>query len=262
MNYSVERDYIMFTIERQQGIVNLLKAKKSITVIELSEKFFIGEATIRRDLEKLEKKGLLKRTYGGAVLLNGLDSEIPLSIREIEQKDAKDVIGHMATQLVDDGDIIIMDSSSTVLKMVPHLKGKSKLTVITNGAKTAVDLGELLHIKVYCTGGMLRENSLSYIGELARRCIDGFFADTLFFSCRSISMENGLSDISEEEAELRRFMIKSCKKVVLLCDNSKFSKVSFSKICDFNKINYIITDKRLSSSWMEFLKEKDVELIY
>lgn len=252
----------MFTIERQQSIVNLLKSKKSVTVTELSQKFFIGEATIRRDLEKLEKKGLLKRTYGGAVLLEGLDSEIPLSIREIEQKDAKDVIGHIAAQLVGDGDIIIMDSSSTVLKMVPHLKGKNKLTVITNGAKTAVELGELLHIKVYCTGGTLRENSLSYIGEPARRCVDSFFVDTLFFSCRAISMEKGLSDISEEEAELRRLMIKNCKKVVLLCDSSKFDNVSFSKIYDFDKINCLITDKKPSSRWMELLKEKRVELIY
>lgn len=252
----------MFTIERQQSIMNLLKSKKSATVTELSQKFYIGEATIRRDLEKLEKKGLLKRTYGGAVLLDGLDSEIPLSIREIEQKDAKDVIGHMAAQLVEDRDIIIMDSSSTVLKMVPHLKGKGKLTVITNGAKTAVDLGVLLHVKVYCTGGMLRENSLSYIGELARRCIDGFFADTLFFSCRAASMEKGLSDINEDEAELRRLMIKNCKKVVLLCDSSKFNKVSFTKICDFEKANFIITDKKPSSLWIQFLMEKGVEIIY
>lgn len=252
----------MFTIERQQGIINLLKVKKSATVTELSKKFFIGEATIRRDLEKLEKKGLLKRTYGGAVLLESLDSEIPLSVREIEQKDEKDVIGQMAAQLVEDGNIIIMDSSSTVLKMVPHLKGKSMLTVITNGAKTAVDLGELLHIKVYCTGGMLRENSLSYIGELARRCVDGLFANTLFFSCRAISMDKGLSDINEDEAELRRRMIKNCDKVVLLCDSSKFDKTSFSKVCEFNMINCIITDKKPSSQWIEFLREKGVELLF
>lgn len=252
----------MFAIERQQSIINFLKSKKSATVAELAKKFFIGEATIRRDLEKLEKKGMLKRTYGGAVLLEGLDSEIPLSIREIEQKDAKDAIGHMAAQLVEDGDIIIMDSSSTVLKMVSHLKVKSKLTVITNGAKTAVDLGELLHIKVYSTGGMLRENSLSYIGELARRCMDSFFVDTLFFSCRAISMDKGLSDISEEEAELRRLMIKSCKKVVLLCDNSKFGSVSFSKICDFDKISCVITDKKPSCQWLEFFRAKGVQIMY
>jgi DeoR family fructose operon transcriptional repressor len=155
-----------------------------------------------------------------------------------------------------------MDSRSTVLKMVPHLTGKSKLTVITNGAKTAVDLGELLHIKVYCTGGMLRENSLSYIGESARKCVDGFFANTLFFSCRAVSMDKGLSDISEEEAELRRLMIKNCKKVVLLCDNSKFDKISFSKICDFDQVDYILSDKKPISRWMEFLMEKSVEVLF
>ena len=252
----------MFTIERQQGILNMLNTKKSVTVAELSQRFFIGEATIRRDLEKLEKRGLLKRTYGGAVQLDGLDSEIPLSIREIEQKDEKDVIGRMAAQLVQDGDIIIMDSSSTALKMVPYLKGKGKLTIITNGAKTAVDLGELLHVKVYCTGGMLRENSLSYIGELARKCIGGFFADTLFFSCRAIDIQKGLSDINEDEAELRRLMIENCKKSVLLCDSSKFDRNYFCKICDIGKIDCIITEKKPSAEWVQFIKEKRVELIH
>lgn len=242
--------------------MNILKAQKSVTVAELSSKFFIGEATIRRDLEKLEKKGLLKRTYGGAVLLEGLDTEIPLFVRESEQKDAKEVIGHTASKLVCDGDIIIMDSSSTTLKMVPYLKGKDKLTVITNGAKTAVELGELLHIKVYCTGGMLRENSLSYIGELAKRCTEDFFVDTLFFSCRAISMEKGLTDSNEDEAELRKLMVKSCRRTVLLCDSTKFDKVSFCKIGGFDKVNCVITDKKPSSPWIDFFKEKGVELMH
>lgn len=252
----------MFTIERQQEIMNTLRAKKSATVTDLSKIFFIGEATIRRDLEKLEKMGLLKRTYGGAVLLEGLDTEIPLSVRETEQKDAKEVIGQASAKLVEDGDIIIMDSSSTTLKIVPYLKGKSKLTVITNGAKTAVELGELLHIKVYSTGGTLRENSLSYIGELARRCMEGFFVDTLFFSCRALSMDNGLTDSNEDEAELRRIMVKNCRKAVLLCDSTKFDKVAFCKICDFDKIHCLITDQKPPSQWMEFLKEKGVSIIY
>ena len=252
----------MFTIERQQGVLNILKSKQSVTDTELSKHFFIGEATIRRDLEKLERMGLLKRTYGGAVLLEGLDSEIPLIVREVEQKDAKQIIGHAAANLVNDGDIIIMDSSSTVLKMVPCLKGKNNLTVITNGAKTAIELGEIFQIKVYCTGGVLRENSLSYIGEFARNFIQRFNVDTLFFSCRALSMVKGLSDISEEESELRRMMMENCKKVVLLCDNSKFDKISFCKICGFEKIDHVITDKRPSSQWVEYFKEKGVDLDY
>lgn len=252
----------MFTIERQQGIMNLLNVKKSVTVAELSQKFSIGEATIRRDLEKLEKMGLLKRTYGGALLLEGLDSEIPFSVREVEQKEAKDVIGKLASELIQDGDIIVMDSSSTTLRMVPYLKGKSKLTVITNGAKIAVELGEQLHTKVYCTGGMLRENSLSYIGELARKCIDSFFVDTLFFSCRAISVERGLTDSNEDEAELRKLMINNCKKVVLMCDYTKFDQVSFCKICNFDKIDYIVTDRKPSYNWIEFFNKMDVKLVF
>src|SRR5690554_5827583 len=103
----------MFTLERQQAILDLLKSNKSASVSDLSKRFFIGEATIRRDLDKLEKMGLIKRTYGGAVLIEGLDSEIPLFVRESEQKDLKVSIGKLAAQLVNDNDIIIIDSSST-----------------------------------------------------------------------------------------------------------------------------------------------------
>lgn len=252
----------MFSIERQQEIMNLLRTKKSVTVSELSRKFFIGEATIRRDLGKLEKSGLLKRTYGGAVLLEGLDIEIPFSVRETERKESKDAIGKLASGLVRDGDIIVIDSSSTSLRMIPYLKSKKKITAITNGAKIAIELGEQLHTRVYCTGGILRENSLSYIGELARKCIENFFADTLFFSCRAISMEKGLTDSNEDEADLRRIMIDNCKKTVLLCDYTKFDQVSFCKICNFDKINFIVTDRKPSNAWIEFLNKLNVKLLY
>lgn len=130
----------MLTLERQQEILSLIKQRKSVSVAELSKRFFIGEASIRRDLDKLEKKGLVKRTYGGAVLVSGLDSEIPLFIREEEQRGAKQLIGQLAASLVEDDQIIFMDSSSTVLSMAPYLKGRQRLTVITNGAKAAVAL--------------------------------------------------------------------------------------------------------------------------
>ena len=126
----------MFVPERQQEIIKILKENKSASVAQLAKKLFIGEATIRRDLDKLEKQGLIKRTYGGAVWLEGLDSEIPLYIRENSNKFQKDLLGKAAAQLVNDGDIIIMDSSSTTHSIVKHLSHLKKLTVVTNGAKT------------------------------------------------------------------------------------------------------------------------------
>ena len=252
----------MFAIERQYNIMNELRKEKSLSVSNLSKKFFIGEATIRRDLEKLERAGLLKRTYGGAVLLEGLDSEVPLTVRETEQSQEKNTIAQLAAQYITDGDIIIMDSSSTTLKMVPFLRRKEKLTVITNGAKAAIELGEHHHAKIYCTGGMLRENSLSFIGQQARSFIENYCADILFFSCRGLSMEKGLTDSNEEEAELRKVMIKNCKKVILLCDSSKFDKIFFCKVTDFDKINYIITEKKPCQKWLEFFSDKGVNVLY
>ena len=252
----------MFPIERQQAIIQFLKEKKSATVTDLSRSLFIGEATIRRDLEKLAKSNLVRRTHGGAVLTEGLDIEIPLAVREVEQKSEKNIIGALATQLVNDGDTIIIDSSSTALKMVPALRGKDRLTIITNGAKAVIELGESLHARVYCTGGVLRENSLSFIGQQARIFIENYSADILFFSCRGLSIEKGLTDSSEDEAELRRVMGKSSRKVILLCDHTKFDKIAFCKISDFEFINYLITDQKPDSRWVEFLESKGITVLY
>lgn len=252
----------MFPVERQQAIVQILKDKKSMTVTELSKTLFIGEATIRRDLEKLAKANLLQRTHGGAVLEEGLDREIPLAVRESAQISAKNLIGTLAAQLVHDGDTIIIDSSSTSLKMVAAMRTKERLTVITNGAKAVLELGESHLVRVYCTGGVLRENSLSFIGQQARAAIENYSADCLFFSCRGLSIEKGLTDSSEEEAELRRVMAQSSRKVVLLCDHTKFDTISFCKVMDFKSIHYLITDRKPDARWSEFLAKKDIQVLY
>lgn len=252
----------MFAIDRRQAILELLKKRKSVTVKELSEQFFIGEATIRRDLDKLKKSGLINRTYGGAILLEGPHAEIPLSVRESERKKEKDNIASLASSYISNGDIIIMDSSSTTMKMIAHLHNKTDLTIITNGAKTAVDLADLKSFKVYCTGGVLRDNSLSYIGETAKRFFDNFNADMLFFSCRALSFDKGITDGNEEEAMLRKLMIKSSHKAILLCDSTKFNKTSFCTIGDFGDIDVLITDKKPSDEWAQFLIEQEVDVVY
>ena len=252
----------MYNLERQQDILTLLKTRKSISVTELSRAFFASEATIRRDLSRLEKVGLVKRTHGGVMLLEGADMEIPLAIRETEHHGEKQYIGRLASREVKDGDTIILDSSSTALHMTPHLKARKDLTVITNGARTAIELGQHLDLRVLCSGGWLRENSLSYVGGVAMRTLSDYRVRTLFFACRAVSMENGLSDPNEEEASLRRAMISRSDRVILLCDSSKFDKSSFCVVCDFNAIHCLITDRQPDPAWMEFLTGHHVSVIY
>lgn len=252
----------MFTLERRNQILSYLKENKSASVTDLSKMFFIGEATIRRDLNKLEKQNLIKRTYGGAVLTEGLNTEIPISVREKERAVAKEYIGELAGRYVNDGDIIIMDSSTTTYAMIPYLKQRNELTIITNGLKTATGLGETLHTKVYCTGGKLRENSLSLVGQGANNYIKNFSIQKLFFSCRGISAENGAMDNSEEEAELRKIMMERSEKVFLLCDVSKFNKNAFYKICELNRIDCIITDAEPDRDMLQAFHSNGIKIIY
>lgn len=251
----------MFAIERRQAILDWLKTEKSATVKALSQKFFIGEATIRRDLEKLEKSGLISRTYGGAVLLEGQNAEVPLSVREYERKQEKGIISDLASELINSGDTLILDSSSTTIRMIPFLRIYTDLTIITNGAKTAVELAEETNFNIYCTGGRMRENSLSYIGESANAFFERFNADIVFFSCRALCMKKGITDSNEQEAKLRKLMIQSSSKSVLLCDHTKFDKASFCKIGDFDDIDVLITDEQPNKEWKCYLNDCDVELI-
>lgn len=235
-------------LARQQLILDIIKKHKSVLVKPLAAELFINEATIRRDLNTLENTGLIKRTYGGAILIEGLDAEIPFFARETSQTEEKDIIGMMAADLVKDGDTIILDSSSTALRMIKYLMPKKNLKVITNGAKTAFLLTKLNDCTIYCTGGKMRENSLSFIGLSAIEFIKNFYADICFFSCRSLSADAGLTDSSEEEALLRRVMISSSNKSVLLLDSSKINTRSFYKICDTEKITHILCDKLLPNN--------------
>ncbi|MHB1453054.1 MAG: DeoR/GlpR family DNA-binding transcription regulator [Saccharofermentanales bacterium] len=244
----------MLALERQQEIYTLMKEKKSVTVDKLARIFYSSETTIRRDLDKLETAGYIRRTYGGALLVEGVDTEIPLSVRESENIHAKNAIAMAAADMVTDNDIIIMDSSSSVLRMVPFLGKKKNLTVITNGAKAAVELGSMLHPKVYCTGGFLRENSLSYIGPHANAFMLTLHANKVFFSTRSVSLNEGVTDINEQEAELRQIMIRNSRNVVLLIDSTKIGTVSFSAVCPLSVINTMITDDNETVSnpeWMQ-----------
>ena len=234
----------MFGIERQQEILDVLKERHSVTVNWLAKHLYIGEATIRRDLDILEKKGFVKRIYGGAILVGGSSSEIPLLLRETERRESKSIICAQAAELVNDGDIIIMDSSSTTFMLIDFLNNKKDLTIITNGAKTAIALAET-QARVYSTGGWLRKNSLSYVGHQARNFIDGIYADILFFSCRGLSEDGFLYDAFPDEVECRQMMLAHAKMSVLLCDSSKIGKKSFHKICKASEVDKIICDQPL-----------------
>ena len=251
----------MLSLERQNEIVNYLKEHHSATVTELSEKFFIGPASIRRDLAKLEKLDIIQRTHGGAILVESLSHDIPLNIRGKLSYDAKLAIGRMAAEQVMDNDIIFMDSSTTTCQMAPYLNQKGNLTIVTNGLAAMNILGTQFHDRLFCCGGKIRTQSMSIAGEQALQSIRQYRAQKVFFSCRSIT-PSGLIDSSVEEAELRKSMIEGSDKVYFLCDSSKFDQQAFYQVCSLDKIHVLITEKRPSDQWMDILGRYHIQIIY
>lgn len=243
---------------RQAEILEIIKREKSVSVAGLSERLFINQATIRRDLNTLQKTGLISRTYGGAVLTQGLDSDIPFLVRKGVHSEEKKTIAKLASTLIEDGDTIFLDSSSSTEFMIPFIKDRKNLKIVTNGVKLATLLCSLSDCSIYSTGGKLREQSLSYVGNIALENLRSFNFNKAFFSCRGVCIENGLTDGNEEEAILRKLIIKKSAQSFLLADSSKFDTVSFCFIATVHDISAIITENPPEKRWIE----SDVNIIY
>ena len=230
----------MLIADRRKQLTEYIEKQGKATVSELSKVFFASEPTIRRDLTELEKSGIIEKVYGGAMVKGAADREIPMTERESSALLAKDIIAKKAADLVKDGDVIILDGSSSAKAIVKYLTVFKDIIVITSGAKTAVELAQA-GIRTFCTGGRMITRSFSYVGKHAQDYIAGLNADILFFSCHGLEGDYA-TDLSSEETELRRVMMKHAKKKVLLCDKSKMGKTYLYNVCNINEVDKIISE--------------------
>ena len=219
----------------------LLKKEKSMRVSSIASKLFTSESTVRRDLTALEKKGLVRRTFGGAVICETERSDEPLVIRNTKNKKAKSEIAHRAAELVRDGMVLFLDGSSTAAHLVPHLARFHNLTVITNSPATSIALGEC-GIQNFCTGGEFSAPSVSYVGGYAVEFIRDFHADIAFISCRGFSDDGLLTESNVEFVHIKKQMMKNARRKVFLCDSSKFGRIFSHRLAEKNDFDDIITD--------------------
>lgn len=228
--------------EREEAIINALLERESMSVRELSSMLYVSVPTLRRDLIKLEEKGRIIRTHGGAQLLKKAgDQKVPFLLREHEQNSAKSIMAQKAVEYIKDGDIIMLDSSTSACSMVPLLTQFSNLIVITSSAKASYVLGEL-GITNICTGGRMIRGAFGYVGEDAERTVMSYNADIMFFSCRGLTMDGRLTDNDTEENSLRRAMFRQSAKRICLCDSSKFGHIYLNSLCHLSQVDELICE--------------------
>jgi DeoR/GlpR family transcriptional regulator of sugar metabolism len=245
----------MLMNERRQRIISILHQDKFVTVGRLCEILYASPATIRRDLAQMAEQGVLSRLHGGAELLEGSNSDMPLLLRLQKEKAKKEAISIIASRYLGDASTIFMDSSSTVYYLARQLKDYSGRSIITSGLATINYLNEQTAATVYCTGGRLFHQS-SYVGCGAAGAARSYCADILFFSCCGFSVANGSTEAEEENAAVKRAMAENAKKRILLCDSTKFGHDYFCKACATDKIDLIITDEKPEDAAVQSLRGK------
>lgn len=252
----------MLAIERRNQILSKLQAESKVLVSDLSQQYGVTEETIRRDLDKLEKQGFAKKTYGGAVVSDGIYTDLPYNIRKETNVTSKKRIAGLIRDLINDGDCIAIDASSTALYIIKELKHKNNITLITNSIEILLELADKKDWKVFSTGGVIREGALSLVGYQAERMIDNFHVDKSIISCKGVNEGSGLTDSIEAEAEIKKHILNAADIKILAVDTSKFDKTAFAKIGELSEVDMIVTDGKPDDNWLEVFEKNQIDIIF
>ncbi len=247
--------------ERRQEILGRVSQAGRVAVAELSQEFGVSEVTIRGDLQALAEGNLIVRTHGGAIPASSGLPVLSLSQRLQQQVQQKAHIGAAAARLVADGDAVILDSSSTALAIAQNLKAHRYVTIITNGLAVAQELLDAAGVTVVVIGGILRKDTASIVSTGGLDMLRRFNIQKGFFGAHGISLEEGLTDVSAEEAEIKRPLVAMCREVVAVFDATKWGRVGLASFADVSQIARIITDIYAPAELVAHIRQAGVDVI-
>lgn len=246
---------------RKKSILKLLEQNDEVSIQDFVTQCNVSEITIRRDLTLLEKKGLLKRTHGGAIRSSAIPEMFGFENKALERRNQKIEICKRAATLIEENDTIYMDCGSTVYYLSQFLSRFKNLRVITNSLPVVSELMTHPHIKVYLIGGELDTSLKALYGPMTDSLLSKYKADKAFIGAAGVSLSQGLSSSHEKEASVTQKMADAADKVYLLCDSSKIEKTSYFIYSPITLIDQMITDKGISPSVLELYKSKNINIL-
>ena len=247
--------------QRFEQIRNRLEITKVVTNAELCELLGISEATVRRDLEWLEKQGVLERTHGGAILSQRLKSEPEYAARALAHPDEKRSIGATAAALIEDGDTIFVNSGTTATQLIGNIPSRAKVTVVTNNLTAALQVHKA-GFELILLGGTFYPRSNAVVGHFASENLRRLNANKTFIGADGISLKYGYTVPSNPEAELVRLMIERTHgAVIVAADHSKWGVVSNFEVAKIDEVQMLVTDAKLSPNARAELEARNVRVI-
>jgi len=246
--------------ERRQQILEAVQDAGQLSVAELSTHFDVSEVTIRQDLQALSEQGFLLRTRGGALSVNTMP-EFSFDVRQHQYAAQKAKIGQAAANLVGHGDTVFLDASTTVHAIIPYLKNYSELTVITNSLKAAVSFLDAPQIQVILPGGSLRRESISLVDPTSDDFLKDINIQIGFFGARGVTVEEGMTDVNQNEVTMKRAMVERCRRVVGALDARKWGKIAAYTFASIEQIDTLITDSDPADELVRHIQQQ-VEVIF
>ena len=260
----IESDLIwvpyMFAEKRLKKVKELLRQYKTIEISSLSSILSVSEATVRRDLDKLEAEGLIKRIHGGAVLIEEEDDALAFQeqLRSIANLEEKKSIGRIASNLVQNNDVIIIGSGTTCYQLACHLKDKKNLTIVTNNMLIGMELSACSDIRVIMTGGNVyrTENSVSLVGDFSNKTLEEIHVNKAFMGVDGVDIDNGFSVNSMELALVWNQIVKISENLIVLSDYTKFDKKAFIRLGPLEMASKIVTNDKVPDVYKQYFFEK------
>ncbi|MGQ9903527.1 MAG: DeoR/GlpR family DNA-binding transcription regulator [Anaerolineae bacterium] len=251
----------LFLEERRQEILRRVNAFGRVSVAELSQEFCVSEVTIRADLQALADGNLLVRTHGGAVTADRALPDISLSSRLKQQVYEKDRIGEAGAAMVADGDAIFLDSSSTALAIARQLKNRRHVTVISNSLAVAQEMLDAPGVTVVMPGGTLRRETASLIRAESLDALRRFNIQKGFFGAHGLSVPEGLTDVSIDEAEIKQPLVAMCRQVIAVIDATKWGRVGLASFAQIDQIHCVITDSHAPADLVAQVRARGIDIV-
>ncbi|MCR5175416.1 MAG: DeoR/GlpR family DNA-binding transcription regulator [Anaerovibrio sp.] len=250
-------------INRLRKIQELLEEKKSISINDLCNYFEVSKNTIRRDIAELENSGIINKVYGGIVLQEQKpekDSDDILQ-RTDNDKLQKQKIARMAATLVQDDDVIYIDSGTTTMHLMPYLEDKHNITIVTASIHVINIAAASAKFNIIATGGTIYAPTKAFVGPSVLNCLKDYNISKIFLASTGISIEKGATTASPLECDIKRYLVDKPAKKILMVDSSKIDSASLITFCNLDEIDCIVVDKDLPSKYREYFKEKNIEVI-
>ncbi len=246
---------------RRRRILDWIEEEGSARVRILSSAFEVSEATIRQDLERLEKEGHITREHGGAYLNGDRTQTQNLALHHQINMECKRKIGIYAASLVKDGETLILDAGTTTTEIANRLSVHTSLNIITNALNIAVALGSLPGFDVHMPGGQFKAPTLSLSGDASAEYFRNIFAGKLFLATAGVSVETGLTYPSFADLQLKQAMINAASHVYLVADSTKINRSSFTRLGSLNLVHSFITDDGISDRDAKEFEARGVEVL-